>query len=78
VDVSIDGRKSWRAATLGPDLGRFAWREFRMPIDTSRPGPIVLAVRARSRSGATQPDKMTWNPSGYHDNVVQTVAVEVA
>jgi DMSO/TMAO reductase YedYZ molybdopterin-dependent catalytic subunit len=77
VDVSVDGRRSWRAATLGPDLGRFAWRQFRMPIDTSRPGPIMLAVRARSRSGATQPDKLTWNSSGYHDNRVQTVAVEV-
>jgi DMSO/TMAO reductase YedYZ molybdopterin-dependent catalytic subunit len=77
VDVSVDGGRSWRAATLGPDFGRFAWRQFRMPIDTSRPGPMVLAVRARSRSGATQPDKLTWNPSGYHDNRVQTVAVEV-
>jgi sulfite dehydrogenase (cytochrome) subunit A len=77
VDVSVDGRKSWRKATLGPDLGRFAWREFRIPIDTSRAGPVVLAVRAHSRSGAAQPDKLIWNPSGYHDNIVQTVAVEV-
>jgi DMSO/TMAO reductase YedYZ molybdopterin-dependent catalytic subunit len=77
VEVSVDGRNSWREATLGPDLGRFAWREFRMPINTSRAGSVALAVRARSRSGATQPDKMTWNPSGYHDNRVQTVAVEV-
>ncbi|HEY4750476.1 MAG TPA: molybdopterin-dependent oxidoreductase [Steroidobacteraceae bacterium] len=78
VETSADGRKSWREATLGPDLGRFAWREFRTPIDTSQPGPLEIAVRARSRSGATQPDKLTFNPSGYHDNLVQTLSVEVA
>jgi hypothetical protein len=38
----------------------------------------VIAVRARSRSGATQPDTLTFNPSGYHDNIVQSVTVEVA
>jgi DMSO/TMAO reductase YedYZ molybdopterin-dependent catalytic subunit len=78
VETSADARKSWREARLGRDLGRFAWREFRAPIDTSQPGPLQIAVRARSRSGATQPDKLTFNPSGYHDNLVQTLSVEVA
>ena len=77
VEVSSDGRRSWREVTLGRDLGRFAWREFRMPLDTATPGPLELAVRARSRNGAQQPDKLTFNPSGYHDNIVQTVSVEV-
>ena len=77
VEVSIDGRRSWREAALGRDLGRFAWREFRMPLDTSSAGPLEIAVRARSRSGAQQPDKLTFNPSGYHDNIVQSVRVEV-
>jgi DMSO/TMAO reductase YedYZ molybdopterin-dependent catalytic subunit len=78
VEVSVDGRQSWREATLGPDLGRFAWREFHFPLDTSRAGPLEVAVRAHSRSGATQPDKLIVNPSGYHDNIVQTLALEVA
>jgi DMSO/TMAO reductase YedYZ molybdopterin-dependent catalytic subunit len=78
VEVSLDGRQSWREATLGPDLGRFAWREFHYPLDTSRAGPLEVAVRAHSRNGATQPDKLIVNPSGYHDNIVQTLAVEVA
>jgi len=78
VEVSVDGRRSWREARLGRDLGRFAWRDFRMPIDTARAGPLAIAVRARSRNGAQQPDKLTFNPSGYHDNIVQTVNVEVA
>lgn len=78
VEVSTDGRQSWRAAELGRDLGRFAWREFRYRLDTSKPGALVVAVRARSRNGATQPDKLTVNSGGYHDNIVQTVDLEVA
>jgi DMSO/TMAO reductase YedYZ molybdopterin-dependent catalytic subunit len=77
VDVSLDGRNSWRAATLGRDLGRFAWREFRLPLDTTHGGPLEIAVRARSRSGATQPETLTFNAAGYHDNIVQSVHVEV-
>ncbi len=78
VAVSVDGRHSWQDATLGPDLGRFAWREFRLVLDTSTAGPVTIAVRARSRGGALQPDALTFNPSGYHDNIVQTVNVEIA
>jgi DMSO/TMAO reductase YedYZ molybdopterin-dependent catalytic subunit len=77
VEVSIDGRRTWRDAVLGRDLGRFAWREFRLRLETATPGPLEVAVRARSRSGAQQPDTLTFNPSGYHDNIVQTVSVEI-
>jgi sulfite dehydrogenase (cytochrome) subunit A len=78
VEVSFDGRRSWRDATLGKNLGRFAWREFHTPIDASRAGPVEVAVRARSRDGSSQPDKLTVNPAGYHDNIVQTLNLEVA
>ena len=77
VEISTDGRQSWQPAQLGRDLGRFAWREFRYRLDTSKPGALVVAVRARSRDGAAQPDKLTANPGGYHDNIVQTVSLEV-
>lgn len=78
VEVSLDGRQTWQPATLGDDLGRFAWRAFRFPLDTSKAGPIELAVRAMSRSGAVQPQELTFNPSGYHHNVIQTLKLEVA
>jgi sulfite dehydrogenase (cytochrome) subunit A len=77
VEISADGRRSWQTAVLGRDLGRFAWREFRYRIDTSTSGPVDLSVRARSRDGAMQPDTLTVNPSGYHDNIVQAVRLEV-
>src|SRR5579863_1319951 len=62
VEISIDGRRSWRDATLGRDLGRYAWREFRVPLDTSIAGDLTVAVRARSRNGTKQPDTLTVNP----------------
>ena len=77
VEVSLDGA-SWREATLGVDLGPYAWREFTLPVDTSSPGRIDIAVRARARNGAVQPEALVPNPSGYHDNRVQRVSVEVA
>jgi len=77
VQISTDARRSWRDATLARDLGRFAWREFSLPLDTAKPGPLTVAVRARSRSGLQQPDTLTFNPAGYHDNIVQSVDLEV-
>ena len=78
VEVSTDGRRTWRNAVLDEDLGRFAWRGFRAALDTSRVASLEVAVRARTRSGAFQPDKLTLNPSGYHHNIVQTLTLEVA
>jgi hypothetical protein len=78
VEISTDGRRSWRDATLGRDLGRYAWREFRVPLDTQVAGALTVAVRARSRNGTQQPDTLTVNSSGYHDNIVQTVTLVVA
>lgn len=78
VEVSTDGRQSWHEAALGRDLGRFAWREFHYRLDTSKAGVLVVAVRARSRDGAAQPDKLTVNPAGYHNNVVRNLNLEVA
>jgi DMSO/TMAO reductase YedYZ molybdopterin-dependent catalytic subunit len=77
VEVSTDARRSWREATLGANLGRYAWREFSEPLDTHARGALEVSVRAVSRNGTQQPDKLTFNPAGYHDNIVQSVTVEV-
>jgi DMSO/TMAO reductase YedYZ molybdopterin-dependent catalytic subunit len=77
VEVSMDASVNWRAAALDKDLGRFAWRGFRFALDTSRPGPLAVAVRATSRAGEQQPEKLTVNPGGYHDNKILSLALEV-
>lgn len=78
VEVSLDGGRAWRDAALGEDMGRFSWRQFRVPLDTSRAGPIDVAVRAQARSGAVQPEKLVVNAPGYHHNIIQKLTLEVA
>ena len=77
VDVSTDGRVTWRTTNLGKDLGRFAWRRFTTTVDTSVGGRVRISVRATSRAGARQPEKLTANPAGYHHNIIQTLDLEV-
>ena len=77
VEASIDGGASWREVELDKDLGRFAWRGFHVPLDTTRAGAIEIGVRAKNRNGAQQPLKLTPNPSGYHHNAIQWVKLEV-
>ena len=77
VEVSRDSGRTWRQAVLEKDLGRFAWRGFRVPLDTSRVGKIELQVRAVTRAGAQQPPRLTVNPAGYHHNAIQTLTLEI-
>jgi len=69
VDVSIDGGASWTQADLLEDLGRWAWRHWRITVDLP-PGEHELLVRAWDSSAATQPedDASLWNPKGYVNN----------
>jgi DMSO/TMAO reductase YedYZ molybdopterin-dependent catalytic subunit len=76
VGVSVNGGDS-REASLGKDLGRFAWRAFELPLDTTTPGRITVLVRATGRDGARQPDSLTPNPSGYYHNAIQRVELEI-
>lgn len=68
----------WRAAALGPDLGKYSFREWQLPFKPSQPGKYELKVRASNRIGQTQPLEPLWNSSGYQRNVVETIRVEVA
>lgn len=78
VAVSIDGGHSWRGTTLGQDLGRFSFREWRLPVTFSHKGMANLMVRATSNTGEIQPLKASWNPAGYLRNVVESTPVVIA
>jgi DMSO/TMAO reductase YedYZ molybdopterin-dependent catalytic subunit len=78
VEVSLDGGKTWRQASLGTDLGRFAFRSFSLQTGKLLAGNYVLASRATNNAGETQVDKLKFNPAGYHNNVPQQLAVTVA
>lgn len=80
VEVSIDGGKTWQAARfVGPDLGKYAWRQFvlqaRLPA-----GSHKLASRATDSAGNVQPETRGENQSGYNNTswVDHAVAVIAA
>src|SRR5947209_15184661 len=77
VAVTIDGGKTWTAAKLGRDLGRYSFREWKLPIKLAA-GSHELRVRATNNAGDTQPTEPLWNPAGYLRNVVETVRVAAA
>lgn len=67
VEVSIDGGKTWQAARfVGPDLGKYAWRQF--VLQTRLPaGSHLLASRATDTAGNIQPETRGENQSGYNN-----------
>jgi sulfite dehydrogenase len=77
VEVSIDGGQSWRAANLGTDLGRYSFREWRLPVSFAKKGRTLLMVRASNQHGEVQPAVADWNPGGYRRHVIESTAVTV-
>ncbi|MGA7993595.1 MAG: molybdopterin-dependent oxidoreductase [Bradyrhizobium sp.] len=77
VAVSADGGKTWMQAKLGRDLGKYSFREWKLPIKLAA-GSHDLQVRATNNAGDTQPSDPRWNPAGYMRNVVETVRVTAA
>ena len=78
VEVSFDGGKTWKAATLDKDLGKYAFRGFSLASGALAPGPCVVSARAVSNNGETQAATLLKNPAGYHNNVPQTLTLTVA
>lgn len=67
VEVSIDGGKTWRAAHfVGPDPGKFAWRQFVLPVRL-KPGTYMLASRATDANGNVQSEQRIENAAGYNN-----------
>jgi DMSO/TMAO reductase YedYZ molybdopterin-dependent catalytic subunit len=74
VAISSDGGQSWRATTLGDNLGKYSFREWRAVVRLPK-GNNTLKVRATNRIGQSQPMEPLWGPSGYMRNVVETTRV---
>ncbi len=77
VDVSTDGGRSWASAMLGPDLGKYSFRPWSLPVVLAA-GTHEIKVRATNRIGQSQPSTPLWNPAGYMRNVVETIRVEAS
>ncbi|HLZ03150.1 MAG TPA: molybdopterin-dependent oxidoreductase [Bradyrhizobium sp.] len=77
VDVSTDGGKTWTQAKLGRDLGKYSFREWKLPVKLAA-GSYELKVRATNNGGDTQPAEPKWNPAGYLRNVIEVYRVTAA
>jgi cytochrome c553 len=78
VEVSIDGGRTWRPATMRPDQRtEFGWRLWEYTWAPSREAYHTILARARDAAGNTQPFDQEWNPSGYGWNVIPRVGVNV-
>ena len=77
VEASTDGGQTWAAATLGDDLGRYAFRPWSFVL-TAKPGKNIVTVSATNKIGQTQTTALLFNPAGYHNNVMQSVTLHAA
>ena len=80
VDVSLDGGKTWQIARLvGPDLGKYAWRQFVLATNL-KAGQYDVSCRVTTKSGVEQVAQSTENAAGYLNSgwVVHTVKINVA
>jgi sulfite dehydrogenase len=78
VKFSGDGGATWKSAVLGPDLGKYSFREWTANFDPERGRQYALQSSAVAHDGSTQPTTLAWNASGYARNVIETVKVTVS
>jgi len=75
VDFSADAGKSWQAAQLGKDEGKYGFRQWQMQFTLPAKGDYLLMVRCTNSDGVAQPDAPNWNPSGFMRNVIESTPV---
>jgi sulfite dehydrogenase len=77
VEASTDGGKTWSEATLGDDLGRYAFRPWSFQLKAQR-GKNTVTVNATNKIGQTQTASLLFNAAGYHNNVMQSVMLNAS
>jgi sulfite dehydrogenase (cytochrome) subunit A len=74
VLLSGDGGKNWVETKLGPDMGRYSFREWSVQVRLDK-GAHDLKVCALNKIGQSQPLAPLWNPQGYMRNCVENTRV---
>ncbi|MFA4913763.1 MAG: sulfite oxidase [Burkholderiaceae bacterium] len=65
VEISTDGGKTWKDAKfVGPDLGKYAWRQFALSVKLA-PGDYRFVSRATDAQGNVQVEQRVENAAGY-------------
>ena len=78
VDLSNDGGKTWQAAQLGKDQGKYSFRQWEARFTLPAKGNYTLMVRSTNSDGVAQPAQSNWNPSGFMRNVIEATPVVAA
>ena len=78
VDLSSDGGKTWQAAQLGKDEGKYSFRAWEARFTLPAKGNYTLMVRCTNSVGAAQPAQASWNPSGFMRNVIEATPIVAA
>lgn len=77
VDVSVDGGKTWKqAALVGPDLGKYAWRQFALAVELPA-GQHTLASRVEDSEGNVQVENREENARGYLNSSWRDHALQI-
>ncbi len=77
VDISSDGGKSWHAAQLGKDEGKYSFRAWTMHFTPAK-GDYTLMVRCTNSANLAQPQQPNWNPAGFLHNSIETTPITAA
>jgi len=78
LDLSADGGSTWQAAQLGPDEGKYSFRQWQTHFAVPAAGQRLLKVRCTNTNGDSQPDVANWNPGGFMRNVIESTQVVVS
>jgi DMSO/TMAO reductase YedYZ molybdopterin-dependent catalytic subunit len=76
VMFSADAGSHWQDARLGPDHGKYSFRQWHVDFRPSSAGAQTFMVKAFNAAGASQPDRANWNGSGFMRNVVESITVQ--
>jgi DMSO/TMAO reductase YedYZ molybdopterin-dependent catalytic subunit len=78
VDLSMDAGRSWHAAKLGPDQGKYGFRSWEATVAGLAPGGYRLWARCTNAAGETQAMDSIWNPGGYMRNTIPSIAIRAS
>jgi hypothetical protein len=78
VDLSTDDGKTWQAAKLGKDEGKYSFRRWELPVALTDKGAGALLIRCTNSDGVAQPMQPNWNPGGYMRNVIESTPIVVS
>lgn len=79
VDISADGGRNWRQASMEEELSPWSWRRWHATLDLPA-GQAGVAVRAWDDGANVQPENEAdlWNPKGYGNNARARLRLTVA